>query len=369
MAHAIEQILGRRLEGGIIVVNERQKRRKGGILMREAGHPVPDKRSGLAGKEILQFARSLTREDLLIVVISGGASSLLVAPAANLRLAEKQKVTRLLLRSGASIQEVNVVRKHLSAIKGGRLAEATSATVIGLMLSDVLKDDLGTIGSGPTAPDRSTFQDAKTILRSYGIWKRIPQPVRNHVQKGIRRTVPETPKPGSPVFRRVDNHVIGNNAMAIKRIAATAKSMGLRPVVLSTTLTGEAREVGHMVGALAKQGHTVGQPISRPACFIWGGELTVTVKGKGKGGRAQEFALSAAQEIAGLRNVFVAGFGTDGTDGPTDVAGVVVDGRTVIRAKKKGLDIAKFLKQHDSYSFFKESWWAYNHGPNRHECQ
>ena len=363
MALAVEQLLGKRLEGGIVVVKEKYRCRTNQIHIREAGHPLPDKRSERAGKDILELTRSLTREDLLMVVLSGGASSLLVAPATALSLAAKQKTTRLLLRSGASIQEINRVRKHLSAIKGGRLAEATSATTIGLLLSDVLGDDVSTIGSGPIAPDPSTFQEAKTIFRSYDLWKRIPLSVRGHIEKGIRGVVPETPKQGSPVFRRVENHVIGNNVVAVERIATTAKSMGLRPMVLSVTLTGEAWEVGQMVGVLAKHVHASGQPIPRPACFLWGGELTVTVKGKGKGGRAQEFALSAAQEIAGLPNVFVAGFGTDGTDGPTDVAGAVVDGQTVVRAKKKGLDVTKFLKQHDSYSFFKRAGGHIISGP------
>ena len=363
MALAVEQLLGKRLEGGVVVVKEQHGCRTNQIDIREAGHPLPDKRSERAGKDILELTRSLTRDDLLIVVLSGGASSLLVAPAAALSLAAKQKTARLLLRSGASIQEINRVRKHLSAIKGGRLAEATSATIIGLMLSDVLGDDVSIIGSGPTAPDPSTFQEAKKIFQSYDLWTRIPQTVRAHFQKGIRGVVPETPKPGSQEFRRVENHVIGNNDLAVKRIATTAKTMGLRPVVLSTTLTGEAREVGKMVGGLAKKVHGSGQPNSRPACFIWGGELTVTIKGKGKGGRAQEFALSAAQEIAGLPNVFVAGFGTDGVDGPTDVAGAVVDGQTVFRAKKKGLDVTKFLKQHDSYSFFNKAGGHIISGP------
>ena len=363
MALAVERLLGKRLEGGIVVVKEKRGCPTNQIHLREAGHPIPQKRGERAGKDIFELVRSLTREDLLIVVLSGGASSLLVAPIATIPLAAKQSTTNFLLRSGASIYEMNVIRKHLSGIKGGRLAEATSATIIGLLLSDVVGDDVSTIGSGPTAPDPSTFQEAKTILRSYGVWKRIPRSVLDHIQKGIRGVVPETPKPGSPVFRRVNNLVIGNNDMAVTRMAKTAKSMGLRPVVLSTTLTGEAREVGHMVGALANKIHTSGQPLSPPVCFIWGGELTVSVKGKGKGGRAQEFALSAAQEIAGLPNVFVAGFGTDGIDGPTDVAGAVVDGRTVIRAKKKGLDVAKFLKQHDSYSFFKRAGGHISTGP------
>ena len=363
MALAVEQLLGKRLEGGIVVVKEKRGCRTNKIHIREAGHPFPDKRGERVGKDILEFTRSLTRDDLLIVVLSGGASSLLNAPIATIPLAAKQTVTKQLLRSGASIYEMNVVRKHLSAMKGGRLAEATSATIISLLLSDVVGDDVSTIGSGPTAPDPSTFQEAKTILRSYGLWKRIPRSVRDHILKGIRGVVPETPKSGGQAFRRVENHVIGNNDMAVKRIATTAKSMGLRPVVLGPTLTGEAREVGQMVGVLAKKVDTFGQPVSRPACFIWGGELTVTVKGNGKGGRAQEFALSAAQEIAGLPNIFVAGFGTDGTDGPTDVAGAVVDGQTVVRGKKKGLDVAKFLKQHESYSFFNRTGGHIISGP------
>ena len=363
MALAIEKLIGKRLEGGTVVVKEAHGCRTSKIHIREASHPFPDKRSEQVGKDILKLVCSLTRDDLLIVLLSGGASSLLVATVEHIPLAVKQKTTKLLLRSGASIQEINVVRKHLSAIKGGRLAEATSATIIGLMLSDVLSDDVSIIGSGPTAPDPSTFKEAKMILQSYELWKRIPHNVRTRIQKGMRGAEPETPKPGNPLFRRVSNHVIGNNHLAVECIAKTANSIGLHPAILSTALTGEAREVGKMVGKIAKQVRTSGQPISHPACLIWGGELTVTVKGNGKGGRAQEFALSAAQEIAGLSKIFVAGFGTDGTDGPTDVAGAVVDGQTLLRAKKKGLDAAKFLKRHDSYSFFNKTGGHIMTGP------
>lgn len=354
MALAIQKILGNRLEGGIVVVKEAQGCRTKKILVREAGHPVPDKRSQQAGKAILELSRSLTRDDLLIVLLSGGASSLLVAPAANLSLAVKQRTATMLLRSGAGIQEINVVRKHLSAIKGGRLAEATSATILGLMLSDVLGDDVSTIGSGPTAPDPSSFKEAKAILQSYGLWTRLPQSVQAHIRKGLRGTVSETPKPERQVFRRVYHHVVGNNRLAVEGMANAAKTIGLHSVIVSTALTGEARVVGNMVGTIAKHVHASGR-IARPACLIWGGELTVTVKGKGKGGRAQEFALSAAQEIAGLPNVFVAGFGTDGVDGPTDAAGAVVSGETLRRAQRQGLDSTKFLKRHDSYSFFKKA--------------
>ena len=301
-----------------------------------------------------KLVRSLTCDDLLLVILSGGASSLLDAPAQHIQLADKQKTTRLLLQSGASIDEINVVRKHLSAIKGGRLAEATSATIIGLLLSDVIGNDVSTIGSGPTVPDPSTVQDAHTILESYDLWKRIPQSVRVHLQQGLRGKVPETPKPGSRAFRRASHHIVGNNRLAVEGLAQKANAIGIQSLILTTTLTGEARESGKMVGAVAREIHFYGRPIQRPACLIWGGELTVTVQGTGKGGRVQEFTLSAAQEISGLPNIFVAGFGTDGADGPTEAAGAVVDGRTAARAMSYRMDPAKILHRTDSYSFFKK---------------
>ena len=354
MALAVEQQLGKWLEEGVVVVKEGYGCRPSTIQIRQAGHPIPDKRSERAGKKILNLVRSLTCDDLLLVILSGGASSLLVAPAQHIQLADKQKTTRLLLQSGASIDEINVVRKHLSAIKGGRLAEATSATIIGLLLSDVIGNDVSTIGSGPTVPDPSTVQDAHTILKSYDLWKRIPQSVRVHLQQGLRGKVPETPKPGNRAFRRASHHIVGNNRLAVEGLAQKANAIGIQSLILTTTLTGEARESGKMVGAVAREIHFYGRPIQRPACLIWGGELTVTVQGTGKGGRVQEFTLSAAQEISGLPNIFVAGFGTDGADGPTEAAGAVVDGRTAARAMPYRMDPAKILHRNDSYSFFKK---------------
>jgi len=354
MALAVEQQLGHWLKGGMVIVKEGYGCRTSTIRIREAGHPFPDMRSQRAGKNILTLVRSLTRQDLLLCLLSGGASSLLIAPAPPLQLGDKQKTTRLLLRSGATIQEINVIRKHLSAIKGGRLAEATSATIIGLLLSDVLGDEVSTIGSGPISPDPSTFQEASMILHTYDLWDRIPQSVRDHLLRGQGGTVQETPKPGSPVFRRTYQHLVGNNRLTVDSLDKKAKGMGLHSVILATTLTGEAREAGKLVGAVAREVHLSGSPIRRPACLIWGGELTVTVRGTGKGGRAQEFALSAAQEIAGLPNVIVAGFGTDGTDGPTETAGAVVDGHTITRARQNKMIAAKILSRNDSYAFFKK---------------
>ncbi len=354
MAQAVEQQLGKWLWGGVVVVKEGYECRTRTIQIRQAGHPTPDKRSERAGKEILSLVHSLTRDDLLFVLLSGGASSLLVAPAHPIKLSDNQQATRLLLKSGASIDEINVVRKHLCAIKGGRLAEASSATLIGLVLSDVIGNEVSTIGSGPTVADPSTYQDACRILKSYDLWKRIPHTVRTHLQKGIRRMVSETPKPGSGIFRRSYNFILGGNRLAVEGLTRKANALGIPTLVLTTSLTGDAREAGTMVGAVAREIHFFGRPIQRPACLIWSGELTVTVRGAGIGGRAQEFALSAAQEIAGLPEVFVAGFGTDGTDGPTEAAGAVVDGRTMARAKPYRMDPAKILLRNDSYSFFKK---------------
>ena len=353
MAQAVERQLGKSLEGGVVVVNKGNRGSTRTIQIRSAGHPTPDKRSEQAGKQVLSLVRSLSPEDLLLVLLSGGASSLLVVPEQNISLADQQKTTRLLLRSGASIDEVNVVRKHLSAIKGGRLAAASSATMINLLLSDVIGNNLSSIGSGPTVPDPSTFQDAHRILRTYDLWKCIPYSARIHLQRGLRGQVEETPKPGETAFRRIYHCLLGDNRLAAECLAKRANGIGLQSLILTTTFIGEAREAGKLVGAIAREVHFHSRPIRRPVCLIWGGELTVTVRGTGKGGRAQEFALSAAREIAGLPNVFVAGFGTDGTDGPTDAAGAVVDGGTLARAQSFRLDPARMLLRNDSYTFFK----------------
>lgn len=352
MAAALEGLVKDRLEGGLVVVPYSHAVPTRNIQVLEAGHPFPDRAGQRAAARLLALVGELASSDLLFVLISGGASSLLPAPASGLSLADKRRTTQLLLKSGATIHEVNTVRKHLSAIKGGRLAAATPARVINLILSDVIGDDPGAVGSGPTAPDPTTYADACAVLRRYGLWKIVPPRVRAHVAKGARGGLTETPKPGARVFRRVRNHIIGNNAVAVEATAQAARRLGLHPLVLSTTLSGEAREAAKLFGALAREIHSSGRPISRPACLIAGGELTVTVRGDGKGGRAQEFALAAAREIAQLPHTWVAGFATDGTDGPTDAAGAVVDGHTLARATRLGLDLASLLDRNDAYSVF-----------------
>ena len=353
MAQAVEQRVGSRLHAGFVVVKHGHVMPTRRIVVAEAGHPVPDRFGQQAAARLCAMAKELGRRDLLIVLLSGGASSLLPAPVPGITLADKQRTTQELLRCGASIREINTVRKHLSRIKGGRLAELTKATVATLILSDVLGDDLSAIASGPTAPDPTTYQDAVTILKCYRIWRAVPQRVRQHLEYGCQGLVSETPKPGSSLFRRVHHHIVGSNGAAVMAVARAAREAGLRTLVQRPTLTGEAQDEGKRFGVLAKNIVRAGQPLQRPCCVVAGGETIVTVTGKGAGGRAQEFAAAAALEIAGLDRVWVVAIGTDGTDGPTDAAGAVVDGHTVARAQRLSVDLKVALKRHNTYPALK----------------
>ena len=353
MARAVEQRLGRRLQGGFVVVKHGHVVPTRRIVVAEAGHPIPDRSGQRAAARLCAMAAELDRHDLLIVLLSGGASSLLPAPVEGITLADKQRTTQELLRCGASIREINTVRKHLSRIKGGRLAELTEATVVTLILSDVLGDDLSAIASGPTVPDPTTYQDAVAILKRYRIWQVVPRRVRQHLDRGCQGLTSETPKPGSSLFRRVRQHIVGNNAMAVTAVTCAAREAGLRTLVHTPALTGEAREEGKRFGALARNIVREGKPLQRPCCVVAGGETTVTVTGKGTGGRAQEFAAAAALEIAGLARAWVVAIGTDGTDGPTDAAGAVIDGNTVARAQRLSVDLKGALKRHNTYPALK----------------
>ena len=287
-------------------------------------------------------------EDLIVCLISGGASALLPFPAPPVTLAEKQAVTRLLLHCGANIHEINCVRKHISRIKGGQLARlAYPATLVTLILSDVIGDDLDVIGSGPTAPDPTTFADARAILEKYRIWSKLPS-----VRQILSSATAETPKPGDKTFRKTQNVIVGSNALAVDAAAHEARRLGFHTLVLSTFLEGEAREVARVHASIAKEIRTSGRPVKPPACVISGGETTVTVRGRGRGGRNQEFALAAALAIAGLRDTVILSAGTDGSDGPTVAAGAIADGTTIARAEALGHSAAAFLANNDSYSFF-----------------
>ena len=365
MAGTLEQILGEHLEGGMVIVKDGYGVPTQIVRLVEASHPLPDARGVRATKQILKIVKTLTKQDFLIVLLSGGASSLLCAPTLGLTLSDKRRTTNMLLRCGATIHELNTVRKHLSAVKGGQLAQATSAKILTLIMSDVLGDDLATIGSGPTVPDPTTFQEAKKILKHYHVWRRVPERVRNHLDQAIRGHIPETWKSRMRHSSRSRSMILASNQTAIDGMAKEAKRLGLRPYIQEAPLKGEAKDLGKILGAMAKDIRDFGNPVRPPACLIAGGEPTVTVTGKGKGGRAQECVLAAAQELAGLPNVVVAGFGTDGTDGPTEVAGAMVDGKTVQRAKKKGVSIENMLKEHDSYTFFNQVGGHIITGPTR----
>ncbi len=318
----------------------------------EAQHPVPDAAGVRASAEIERLVRGLNARDLLIVAISGGASALLSAPAEPLSLYAKQKTTDLLLRAGASIHELNAVRKHLSRLKGGQLASlAYPATVISLILSDVIGNRLDVIGSGPTAPDPTTFSDAVEVLKKFRLLDRVPRQVRERLERGAQGKIRETPKPGDPVFKHVHNVVIGSNHLALEAAAREAKALGFQPLILSSSIEGETREVARVHAQILREVIASGNPVRSPACILSGGETTVTVKGKGKGGRNQEFALAAALEIDALRNCVVLSAGTDGTDGPTDAAGAVVSGDTIRNALERGLVAAQYLANNDSYPF------------------
>jgi hydroxypyruvate reductase len=348
MAEAIERLLGARISGGLVNTKHNAGARLRRIEINECGHPIPDRRGVAGARRIARIASEAGPDDLIVCLISGGASALLPLPAPPVTLAEKQAVTRLLLHCGASIHEMNCVRKHISRIKGGQLARlAFPATLLTLMLSDVIGDDLDVIGSGPTTPDSTTFQDARAIFEKYRLWTKLPGTVRDLISSAAG----ETPKPGDKIFRKTRHVIVGSNAMAVNAAAEEAQRLGFNPLVLSTHVEGEAREVARVHAAIAKEIRASGRPVSTPACVISGGETTVTVRGKGLGGRNQEFALAAALAIAGLRDTVILSAGTDGVDGPTNAAGAIADGTTVARAEALGLKAAAFLANNDSYHF------------------
>jgi glycerate 2-kinase len=349
MAAAVESLLGRRIRGGLINTKYGHCGKLRRIECKECGHPVPDRNGEVGATRIAEIASQAGENDLVVCVISGGASALMPLPAPPVTLDEKQETTRLLLECGANIHEINCVRKHISLIKGGQLARLVyPATILTLILSDVMGDDLDVIGSGPTVPDPSTFADASAIFEKYGIAERVPSVVRQRIHSGLA----ETPKPGDRIFKRVQNLIVGSNRLAVDAAAREARSLGFRAMVLSTFLQGEAREVARVHAAIAKEIRAAGRPVQTPACVISGGEPTVTVRGAGLGGRNQEFALAAALDIAGLEGVVVLSGGTDGTDGPTDAAGAVADGTTAARAESSGMNAARYLANNDSYRLF-----------------
>jgi glycerate 2-kinase len=335
---------------GLIVTRYQHGLLTNRIAVIEAAHPVPDERGEQAAQEILRLAKGLTPDDLLLVLVSGGGSALLTLPADGLPMADIKNVTKQLLMSGAPIQDMNTVRKHLSAIQGGRLAAACRAPVLALVISDVTGDDPTHIASGPCAPDPTTYQDALDVLKRHEV--KAPRSVTEHLARGAKGDIPETPKPGSKIFKRAENRVIATAHASLRAAAEYFIGHDIHPAVLGDSVTGEAREVAKVYGALAREVKRNGQPWTPPVALISGGETTVTVRGKGRGGRNCEFLLALAVELGGMENIHTLACDTDGIDGTEDNAGAILAPDSLKRAEKKKLDAHGLLDANDGYSFF-----------------
>jgi hydroxypyruvate reductase len=353
MAIAVEGLLGDRLRGGHVIVKYGHGGPATHVTIHEAGHPIPDEAGVRATRTLIDFVVGRGPRELLICLISGGGSALSPAPVEGLTLAEKQEVTRLLLACGATIHEMNALRKHISQIKGGKLARlASPATLITLVLSDVVGDSLDVIASGPTVPDTSTFADCLQILRKYQLLDQVPTAISRHLEAGLSGAVPETPKPGDAVFDHTQTVIIGRNLQALEAASRRATVLGYHPLILSSAIEGETREVAKVHAGIAKEVLASGHPITAPACILSGGETTVTLRGQGQGGRNQEFALALALDIHNVPGIAALSGGTDGTDGPTDAAGAVADWTTCARAEQHGLHPREALEHNDAYPFF-----------------
>ncbi|MGQ9725532.1 MAG: glycerate kinase type-2 family protein [Candidatus Bathycorpusculaceae bacterium] len=353
MAEALEQILGRLIRRGLVNIPYGSKHKTEIIELHEASHPIPDN-SGVEGtRRMLEMAKKAGKDALIICLISGGGSSLMPLPRGEITIADKREITNALLKCGATINEINTVRKHISDFKGGWLAKrAYPATVLNLILSDVVGDPLDYIASGPTVPDSTTFKDAMKVLKKYGLWEKTPESIRKVLSDGEKGVIPETPKANDEAFKKVFNVIIGNNRLASKTAQEHLKSEGLNTLLLTATLEGEARHVGTMLASIAQEVSASGNPTPKPAAIIAGGETTVTITGKGKGGRNQEIALAAALKMSSMNGAVLASIGTDGIDGPTDAAGAIVDGKTLMKAAEKGLNPEDYLAENNSYHFF-----------------
>ncbi|ADT83788.1 glycerate kinase type-2 family protein [Thermococcus barophilus] len=363
MAKAVEEILRDKLEEGIAVTKYGYALPLKKIEVIEAGHPIPDENSMKGALAGVELAKKVDKDDILLVLISGGGSALFCLPEDGISLEDKIKTNELLLKSGAKIYEINTVRKHISKVKGGKLAKLVKGTLISLILSDVVGDPLEAIASGPTVKDPTTFEDAYRILKVYGIWEEIPEGVKRHIEKGLKGEVEETLKENLP---NVHNFIIGSVSKACESARGKAEELGLKAYILTTTLEGEAKDVALALGSIIEEIYNKNRPFEKPVVLIAGGETTVTILGKaGMGGPNQEIALSISRKISGLRGTAVLAMDTDGTDGPTDAAGGLVDSYTLDVLKKGGTDVDEYLATHSTYDALKKAKALLITGPTR----
>mgnify|MGYP000886276520 FL=1 len=354
MAKETEELLGNRIKEGLVVTKYGHGGELKHLKVIEAGHPIPDKNGVSATKQIVEIAEKAKENDLVICLISGGASALLADYPEGATLNDLKAANQILIKSGITITEINCIRKHLSMVKGGQLAKLISpATTLSLILSDVVGDQLDVIASGITSADTTTYSNALEIIKEHGLEKQFPQTLIKHLHNGELGLISETPKPGDPIFNNVHNHIIGNNRLALEGAAKKAEELKLKPHIISNKLNGNYTQIAEFIlntiDIIIKSNHTA------PVCLLFGGEPTVEVKGDGIGGRNQHIALHFATKINNKDNITILCAGTDGTDGPTDAAGAIVDGATVNEAMKNDINPDIYLSNFDSYHFFKQT--------------
>ena len=355
MAQAAENILHERITDGVIIAVKDSRIKLARSKLMEAAHPLPDTNSVSGARQLVGLVSKAKENDLVLCLISGGGSSLCTLPQEGITLDDLKVMTHQLLSCGAGIEEINTIRKHISMIKGGHLARlAYPATVISLVISDVIGDRIDSIASGPFSPDPTTFKDAYEILEKYALMKIVPGSIRDHIEAGIKRATPETLKPGDPVFQKVRYMIIANNLYAMRTIVNKAQQIGYSPLMLTSKLRGDTREVARIFGAMIKTTcNTIQHAVK--TCLIAGGEMTVRVTGRGRGGRNCDFGLALAPLIKGMEKTVVLSAGTDGIDGSSDAAGVIIDGTTLPRIQELSINYEKALSDHDSYSVFQQS--------------
>ncbi len=365
MAQALEKLMGQHIAEGLVITKYGHRVPTKKIRVLEAGHPVPDEYSLSATRELLELAEKSTADDLVIFLLSGGGSALMEQLPPSIHLDELQQLNQLLLASGANIEEMNAVRKHVSLVKGGQLARSIApARLVSLILSDVVGDPLSSIASGPTAADETTFQDAWQVIEKYQLVDQLPQNIKDYLQKGLVGRLPETPKEGDPVFQKVDNIILGNNLLALQKAQQVAVEEGLHSVILTDRLQGEVSEISKLMAAIFESTILLQNLVQNPGCILLGGEPTVKLKGDGLGGRNQELVLHMLRHLQKIEQPFYfASIGTDGTDGPTDAAGAWIDQNTWKLVKEKKLDIQAYLQRNDSYHFFEKLGHLIKTGP------